>query len=382
MSTNYGPFVAAAVQAAPVYLDTDQTVQKTIGLIEEAARKDAQLIVFPESFIPGYPYFAWLGTPMWSHGLFKRWFAASIEVPGPETEALGAAARRANAYVVIGVTERDGNTAYNSLLFIDNEGRLIGKHRKLMPTHVERTVWGMGDGSDLFVLDTKLGRMSGLICWEHTMDLVRHSLYAMGEQIHCGVWVGFSNVTGWEELFNMSTELSSRYHAHVGECWVINVQNTSDQHTADILCETDYQKEWFKPGGGWSAIIAPGGPIVAGPLTDEEGILTATVDLDGILDMAHWHDAVGHYSRPDVLQLTINRDKRQTLHDVTNPGALRQPRSAEGLRSLEQLKSRALQTGDPELVRLTEDLEREIGADAPQLPSGEGALAPAGGAGA
>lgn len=234
-------FKAAAVQAAPVYLDREKTLEKTIALIEEAAQEnDAQLIVFPESFILGYPYFIWLGTPMWSHDLSKRWFKNTIEVPGRETEALCDAARRTGTYVVIRVTECEGNTAYNTLLFIDDQGRILGKHRKLVPTHVERTVWGIGDGSDLFVLDTKLGRMGGLICWEHTMDLVRHTLAGMGEQVHCATWVGFSNVKGWEELFNMSTEISARYHAHVGECWVVNVQNTSDEHMAEILWQSEY----------------------------------------------------------------------------------------------------------------------------------------------
>lgn len=365
MPETYPQFTAAAVQAAPVYLDREKTLEKTIALIEEAAQKhDAQLVVLPESFIPGYPYFIWLGTPMWSHDLYKQWFKNTIEVPGRETDALCDAARRSGTFVVIGVTEREGNTAYNTLLFIDDQGRILGKHRKLVPTHVERTVWGIGDGSDLFVLDTKLGRMGGLICWEHTMDLVRHTLAAMGEQVHCASWVGFSNVTGWEELFNMSTELSARYHAHVGECWVVNVQNTSDEHTAEILWKTEYQKEWFKPGGGWSAIIAPGGSVVAGPLKDEEGILTATIDLERVLDMAHWHDAVGHYARPDVVKLLLNRTKRGGVLSFTDDSASRREPMAGSsggtMRTLDELKSKIGESGSPELLQLTEQLEREV----------------------
>ena len=366
MGDIFPKFKAAAVQAAPVYLDREKTLKKTIALIEKTSSQGAELVVFPESFIPGYPYFIWLGTPMTMPEqyarLFKQWFLNAVEIPGPTTDALCTAARNCNSYVVVGVTEREGNTCYNTLLFIDRNGSILGKHRKLMPTHAEKTVWGMGDGSDLVVFETDLGKISGLLCWEHTMNLIRHALYTMGEQVHCAVWTGASNLRGWEELFNMGTEISARYHAHVGECFVINVQNTCDEMTREILCDTDDKKELFKVGGGWTAIIAPGGQILAGPLKDKEGILYAELDLSSIIDWACWHDAVGHYARNDVVSLVINREKYSAVKEAKAQYAplVRKPR-LEGLqRSFQSLKAK-IETGkNEELKELAQELEVEL----------------------
>jgi aliphatic nitrilase len=264
--------------------------------------------------------------------------------------------------LVVGVNERDGNTCYNTLLFIDRKGSILGKHRKLMPTHEERTVWGMGDGSDLVVFDTDVGKLSGLICWEHTMNLVRHALYTMGEQVHCAVWTGASALRGWEKLFNMGTEISARYHAHVGECFVINVQNTSDEATKQVLCETDEQKESFRVGGGWTAIIAPGGEMLAGPLKDKEGILYADLDLNLIVDWALWHDAVGHYARNDVVSLVINREKYSAAKEAGTQYAplVRKP-NLEGLkRSFQSLKAKIEAGENEELKKLAQELEAEL----------------------
>lgn len=309
-------FKAAVVQASSILYNREQCLDKAVALIEKVASEGAELVAFPESFIPGYPYHIWLGSPMWYHELFKEWFRNSVEIPSKTVDVLCEAARRKNINVVMGITERDGNTCYNTLLFIDRRGTLLGKHRKLMPTHVERVHWGLGDGADLRTFDFDLCRVSGLICWEHTMDLVRHALIAQRPQVHVASWVGFSNVTGWETLFNMSTELSARYHAHVGECFVLNVQGTADKACVDKLCQTDYQHQFFKEGGGWTAIIGPGGGILAGPLMGEEGILYSELDLNSIADMAHWHDATGHYARPDVVSLMVQSEKYQVVHPV------------------------------------------------------------------
>lgn len=306
MGDKFPAFKAAVVQASSILYDREQCLEKAVALIDQVAREGAELVAFPESFIPGYPYHIWLGSPMWYHPLFKEWFFNSVEIPSKTVDTLCQTAARNHIDVVMGITERDGNTCYNTLLFIDRRGRLLGKHRKLMPTHVERVHWGMGDGSDLRTFDMDWGRLSGLICWEHTMDLARHALIAQRPKVHVAAWVGFSNVTGWETLFNMSTELCSRYHAHVGECFVLNVQGTADKACVEKLCQTDYQKQFFKEGGGWSAIIGPGGGILAGPLMGKEGILYADIDLNAIADMTHWHDAVGHYARPDLLSLMVN----------------------------------------------------------------------------
>lgn len=357
-------FKVAAVQASSILYDREKNLEKAISLIEESAKKGAQLAVLPESFIPGYPYHIWLGTPMWYHELFKEWFLNSVEVPSKTTDALCEAARRNNIFVVIGISERDGNTCYNTILFIDNKGKIFGKHRKLMPTHVERVHWGMSDGSYLNVYDTELGRMSGLVCWEHTMDLVRHSLIAQRSQLHCAVWVGFSSITGWETLFDMSTELSARYHAHVGECFVINSQSTVSKENVEKLMQTEYQKEWIKPGGGWTAIIAPGGSILAGPLKGEEGILYAEVDMGMIADMAHWHDATGHYSRPDVTNLLLNRDPYQITRELSSAPKVGttfgQPPLDQVMDRLKRLEQKVFNSGSEEFEKSLTEFQREI----------------------
>lgn len=367
---NFEPYTAAAVQASPVYLDKEETLKKTENLIEEASNQGADLIVFPEAFISGYPYFAWLGTPMWYHEFYKEWYKSSIEVPGPEIDRLGRAAREAGAFLIAGVNEIDGETIYNTQVFIDEKGELVGKRRKLMPTHVERTVWGMGDGSDIFTIDTdSLGTIGGLICWEHTMDLIRHSLYTMGEDVHAAIWVGFSNVTGWEDLFNQSTELCSRYHAHVGETFVINAQNTCDQELVDKLQDTEYQEDWITTGGGWTAIIAPGGGILAGPLEDEEGILTAEINPEAKLDMAHYHDADGHYARPDIAQLYLDRSSRSVANDMQQRPVPTGTTKLEGaldsrLRNIEhqfeQIKQVTANLESPELEDAIEGMDKEL----------------------
>ena len=361
-------FTVAAVQASSILYDREKCLEKAISLIEESAKQGAQLVVLPESYIPGYPYHIWLGTPMWYHELFKEWFLNSVEVPSKTTDALCEAARKHNIHVVIGISERDGKTCYNTILFIDNKGKIFGKHRKLMPTHVERVHWGMGDGSYLNVYDTELGRMSGLVCWEHTMDLVRHSLIAQRSQLHCAVWVGFSSITGWDTLFDMSTELSARYHAQVGGCFVINCQSTVDKDNVEKLTQTEYQKEWIKPGGGWTAIIAPGGSILSGPLKGKEGILYAEVDMKLIADMAHWHDAIGHYSRPDVTSLLLNREPYKVLRDMNNANNISNPKNGSGhdqqsvdqiMNLLKQLEQNLRSSESDELSRRLSEIQRE-----------------------
>ena len=307
---------AAVVQAASVLYDREQTLDKAVSLIEEAAKQGAELAVFSESFLPGYPYHIWLGAPEWYHDLFKEWFLNGVEIPSKTTDVLCDVARVNDIGVVMGLNERDGNTCYNTLLFINREGKILGKHRKIMPTHVERTCWGQGDGTNIRVFDYDRFRVSGLICWEHTMDLNRHALIAQRPQIHVASWVGGSAV--WypkTHKFNVTAQLVARYHAFVGECFVLNVQGTLDKDGYEKLCQTDYQHQFLREGGGWSAIIAPGGEYVTEPLEEREGILYGELDFNAIADMAHWHDATGHYSRPDLLSLLVNSEE----YRVTRP---------------------------------------------------------------
>ena len=242
---------AAVVQAASILYDREKTLDKAVALIEDAARQGAELVAFSESFLPGYPYHIWLGAPEGYHRLFKEWFLNGVEIPSKTTQVLCETARINKIDIVMGMNERDGNTCYNTLLFINRQGQILGKHRKLMPTHAERTCWGMGDGTNIRTWDFNNYRLSGLICWEHTMDLNRHALIAQRPQIHVASW--FAGSAAWyskTNKFNLSSELAARYHALVGECFVLNVHDTLDKDGYEKLCETDYQRQFLRIGGG------------------------------------------------------------------------------------------------------------------------------------
>ena len=296
---------AAAVQAAYVLMNQQATLDKAIGLIEAAAAQGAQIVVFPEVFIPGTPI--WIDSrPIWDGD--EQWFAMlaaqAVVVPGPVTDALGAAARAAGTYVVMGVEEREphGSTIYNTTLYLGPDGALLGKHRKLMPTGSERTVWGMGDGSTLPVVDTPYGRLSGLICWENYMPLARFYLYSQGVDI----WAAPTLAPGDAWVASM------RHIAREGRCYVIGVNPCvhRDQIPADFPRREDVwnlesdDEQWVEAGN--SVIVAPSGEMLAGPARHEETILTADLDLDLVRSARRLFDPVGHYNRPDVFHLAAD----------------------------------------------------------------------------
>jgi nitrilase len=328
-------FVAAVAQAAPVFLDRDATVEKAVRLIGEAGDHGAKLIAFPETWIPGYP--GWIfGAAGWEDPRSKRTFARlhanAVEVPSPATDALCDAARAAGMHVVIGIHERDTDfstgTIYNSLLFVSDEGEILGTHRKLVPTHAERILWGQGDGSTLHVLETPLGRVGGLVCWEHWMPLARFAMHAKGEQVH---------VAAWPEVPDIH-HLASRHYAFEGRCYVLCVGSylTTRDLPADFelaeamgaMGEFDGAAGELLPGG--SGIIGPDGSWIAGPVTGKEAIVYGEIDLGRIAEEQQALDAAGHYNRPDVFSLTVDeRPKRQVnwvrpeaAVDVEQPAAL------------------------------------------------------------
>jgi nitrilase len=296
----------AAVQAAPVYLDRDATIEKAVALIDEAAALGAQLIVFGEVFVPGYPDWTWRTSPWRDATLFARLLDQAVVVPSPATERLGEAARRANATVVIGIDERDahGSTIYNSLLYLGSDGSVLGVHRKLMPTGGERLVWGYGDGSDLGAHETSAGRVGGLICWENYMPLARAAVYSQGLDIYLApTW---DNSDSWVSTL--------RHIAKEGRVYVVGVtpcQRGSDVRDAfdglDALYGGD--DDWLSRGN--TTIVGPDGDIIAGPLIGEPGILTADLDLDVVRAERRRFDPVGHYARSDVFRLVVDdRPKR------------------------------------------------------------------------
>jgi predicted amidohydrolase len=304
----------AAVQAAYVLMDQGATLSKSIALLEQAAADGAGIVVFPEAFVPGTPI--WIDSvPIWDGD--ADWYAMLVDqavvVPGPVTEALGAAARATGTYVVIGVDEREphGSTIYNTTLYFGPSGSLLGKHRKLMPTGSERTVWGMGDGSTLPVIDTPFGRLSGLTCWENYMPLARFHLYAKGVDI----WTAPTLAPGDAWVATM------RHLAREGRCYVVGVnpcvhvdQIPVDFPHRDRLWDKQRKGEWVEQGN--AVIVNPAGEILAGPAREKETILTADVDLTEVRAARRLFDATGHYNRPDVFQLTVDTRPRCAVNVV------------------------------------------------------------------
>jgi len=291
----------AAVQSTPVFLDRDATVDHLITSIKEAGGQGARLVVFPEAIVPGYPDWVWR-LPAWRDaGWYERLHDQAVDIPGPTTEALGAAAAEAGAWVVVGVNERTpSGTLYNSLVYFSPSGDVAGVHRKLMPTGGERTVWGHGKGSTLTVVQTDFGRVGGLLCWENLMPLARAAMYQQGIDIHLApTW---DNSDAW-----LST---LRHIAREGRVFVIGTNTClrgSDVPRslpgADDLYGGD--DDWLSRGN--TAIVGPDGTVLAGPLTEESGVLVATIDLAALTRARREFDPVGHYARSDVLQLTVHQ---------------------------------------------------------------------------
>jgi aliphatic nitrilase len=307
VADTFPKFRAAAVHASSVFLDRDASIEKACQYIEQASAKGAELVAFPETFVPGYPFWIWTHTPRRGAPLFYELFTNSVVIGSDATDRIGAAARRAGIHVVLGVSERDGGTLYNTLVYFGRDGAILGRHRKLQPTHVERTIWGRGDGSDLKVFETPLGRLSGLICGEHSMDLARYALTSQRQQIHIAAWPGISALSHDPNsgFFNSTVETAARYHAWASQSFVINVSSCIDQAVIDRL-ELQDQPEMMRVGGGWSAILSPTARILAGPNLEQENLLLADLDLSEIVYLKYIHDSAGHYARPDILRLSTN----------------------------------------------------------------------------
>ncbi|MEN8222191.1 MAG: carbon-nitrogen hydrolase family protein [Acidobacteriota bacterium] len=300
---------AAVVQAAPVLFDIEKTLTRTGELIKEAAENGADLVLFPEAFIPAYPRGLSFGMKVGDRTdegreLWKRYWDNSVEIPGPATEKIGEYAKKYNVHVAIGVIERDKDfskgTLYCTLLYFGNAGNILGKHRKLKPTGSERLIWGEGDGSTLTVVDTELGKIGGLICWENYMPMARMAIYGKGPQIYVAPTADHRD--RWQSTM--------KHIALEGRCFVLGCNQfvTKDMYPEDLelIEELDEMPEIMSRGG--SVIVSPQGEVIEGPLYDKEGILYADLDMDEVVRGKLDFDVTGHYARPDVFKLIVNEE--------------------------------------------------------------------------
>ena len=335
------PFTVAAVQAAPVFLNRDATIDKACTLIATAARAGAKLIVFPEAFVPGYPDWVWSVPPRERqaiNALYAELVENAVPVPGDAAYRLGRAARDAGAHVVIGVNERNdeasGTSLYNTLLFFGADGSLLGKRRKLVPTACERLVWAPGDGSTFQVFDTPLGKIAGMICWENYMPLARYAAYAWGTQIYVAAT--------WDRGEPWLATL--RHIAREGRVFVIGCgqalhrDDIPDRYAFKRLYPVD--REWINAGD--SAIAGPDGRWIAAPLHEQQGTVMAEIDIRQALGSRWMFDAAGHYGRPDVFELTVHRDPRPMVRTVEQGAAPERdgkaPRPSKSTRSRKRPK--------------------------------------------
>jgi nitrilase len=321
--TDYRTIRAAAVQISPDLASLSGTLDRVLAAIGEAAEKGAELIVFPETFLPWYPYFSIVHGPATIADEHIRLYENAVVVPGPVTEALSAAARRHHVVITAGINERDHGSLYNSLLIIDADGSLRLKHRKISLAYHERMIWGVGDGSTLQVVETAVGRVGGLICWEHYNPLARYALMAQHEDIHVSQFPGAL----FGPIFADQTEVQLRNHALESGCFVVNATAwLTDDQIAQIAGE--HGTADAIRGGSITAIIDPEGRHVVPPLRSGEGILIADLDLKLNLVRKRVMDSVGHFSRPELLRLLTTNPPvapAVTPHELTSLQLVKAP---------------------------------------------------------
>jgi aliphatic nitrilase len=292
---------AAAVQIAPEFDRPGGTRDKVCGAIDEAAAKGVQLLVFPETFVPYYPYFSFVRAPVASGADHMRLYEQAVVVPGPVTQAVSQRARRHAMVVVLGVNERDHGSLYNTQLVFDVDGRLVLKRRKITPTFHERMIWGQGDAAGLKVANTGIARVGALACWEHYNPLARYALMTQHEEIHCSQFPG--SLVG--PIFAEQIEVTIRHHALESGCFVVNSTGwLSDAQIEAVTNDPKLQKALR--GGCHTAIVSPEGQHLVEPLREGEGMVVADLDMSLITKRKRMMDSVGHYARPELLSLAIN----------------------------------------------------------------------------
>lgn len=298
----------ACVQAAPVFMDLEGTIDKTIDLIKEAASRGAELIAFPENWLPGYPWFLWLDSPAALTPLVYQYYQNSLVLGSEQAKRIASVAKENNIWLLLGLSERDHGTLYMAQWLISNTGETVGVRRKLKPSHVERTLFGESDGSSLKTFTTELGVIGALCCWEHIQPLTRYVMYAQHEQIHIASWPSFSLYRDITAVLSPEVNIAlSRSYAVEGQCFVIAPCAIVSEQIIEQLCTDETKRNLLKAGGGYARIFGPDGSELTTPLAEnEEGLLLATLDPASITFAKAIADPVGHYSRPDVTCLLFN----------------------------------------------------------------------------
>jgi aliphatic nitrilase len=320
MDATKGFVRAAAVQMAPDLDEPGGTVAKVLNAIGEAADKGVRLIVFPETFVPWYPYFSFVHPPVATGAEHLRLYKEAVVVPGPVTDAVAEGARRHGMVVVLGVNERDHGSLYNAQLVFDADGTLALRRRKITPTFHERMIWGQGDGAGLTVVPTAVGRVGALACWEHYNPLARYALMAQHEEIHAAQFPG--SMVG--QIFADQMEVTIRHHALESGCFVVNATGwLTDAQIEKIAPDPKMQRALR--GGCMTAIVSPEGAHLLPPLTQGEGLLIADLDMALIVKRKRMMDSVGHYARPELLSLLL--DNRATAPMRTTETTLPEPES-------------------------------------------------------
>ena len=318
---NFPKFKAAAVQTSPVFLNVEKTIEKAISFVNEAASNGANLVAFPEVFVAGYPYWNWIMTPVQGSKWYEQLYKSSVKVDDAVMQPLYKAAKNHNCYIVIGINERGDSYGeiYNTNLIINNKGKLIGKHRKLVPTWAEKLTWTSGDGSSLKVYDTEIGPIGTLACGENTNTLARFTLLSQGELIHIANYISLPVAPPDYDMAE-AIKIRAAAHSFEGKLFTIVSCSTISKEIMEALKPDvpNVEELLTRKNSAFSGIIGPNGAVVGTPLIDDEGIVYADIDLEKCIQPKQMHDILGHYNRFDIFDLRVNTAPTRKITFIDN----------------------------------------------------------------